>query len=237
MAHRGQTDRARFCRLLGQERTSVGLALKASVANDPQRTSARISCCRSEAGFQPLSKHSSEPLRCLVRSLGADMRRREFIAMLGGAAAVAWPLTARAQQAERLRRVGVLSGGSAGDPEIRARTAAFVQGLAQLGWTDGRSMRIDYRWGEGNADDIRKHAAELVALAPDVLLTPGGPALERLLQATRAVPIVFVITPTRSAPVSSRVCRGRAATPPALCSLNTICVRNGRSCSRKSRRA
>ena len=122
------------------------------------------------------------------------MKRREFITLLGGAA-VAWPLAARAQQPERLRRIGVLSGGSAGDPEIRARTAAFVQGLAQLGWTDGRSMRIDYRWGEGNADDIRKHAAELVALAPDVIVTPGGPPLERLRQATRTVPIIFVITP------------------------------------------
>ena len=122
------------------------------------------------------------------------MKRREFVGLLGGTLA-AWPLTARAQQAERLRRIGVLSGGSAGDPEIRARIAAFVQGLAQLGWTDSRNVRIDYRWGEANADDIRNHAAELVALAPDVLLTAGGPAVERLLQATRAVPIVFVITP------------------------------------------
>jgi ABC-type uncharacterized transport system substrate-binding protein len=107
----------------------------------------------------------------------------------------AWPLTARAQQAERLRRLGVLSGGSAGNPEILARIAAFVQGLTQLGWTDGRNVRIDYRWGEANAADIRRHAAELAALAPDVLLTAGGPTVERLLQATRAVPIVFVITP------------------------------------------
>jgi putative ABC transport system substrate-binding protein len=101
----------------------------------------------------------------------------------------------RAQQAERLRRIGVFSGGSAGDPEIRARIAAFVQGLAQLGWTEGRNVRIDYRWGEANADDIRKHAAELVALAPDVILTAGGLAVERLLQTARTVPIVFVITP------------------------------------------
>ena len=92
-----------------------------------------------------------------------------------------------------MRRIGVLSAGRADDPDARARNAAFVQGLAQLGWTDGRNVRIDYRWGEGNADDIRKHAAELVALAPDVILAPGGPAVERLLQATRTVPIVFVI--------------------------------------------
>jgi putative ABC transport system substrate-binding protein len=122
------------------------------------------------------------------------MRRRTFIAALGGAAA--WPLAARAQQQpERVRRIGVLSGGAGGDLELRARIAAFIQGLAQLGWTDGRNVRIDYRWGEGNADDIRKQAAELVALAPDVILTPGGPAVERMLQATRTVPIVFVFVP------------------------------------------
>ena len=120
------------------------------------------------------------------------MKRREFITLIGGAAA-AWPLAARAQQAERMRRIGVISAGRSDDPDVRARNAAFVQGLAQLGWTDGRNVRIDYRWGEGNADDLRKYAAELVALAPDVILAPGGPAVERLLQATRVVPIVFVI--------------------------------------------
>ena len=119
------------------------------------------------------------------------MRRRQFITLLGGA--VALPLTARAQQTEGLRRIGVLSAGRADDPDVRARNVAFVQGMAQLGWTDGRNVRIDYRTGEGNADDIRKHAAALVALAPDVILTPGGPAVERLLETTRAIPIVFVI--------------------------------------------
>src|SRR5215468_11094883 len=125
---------------------------------------------------------------------GEAMRRREFIKLFAGSAAT-WPLTARAQQAERMRRIGVSSGGRSDDPNVRARNAAFVQELVQLGWTDGRNVRIDYRWGEGNADDIRKHAAELVALKPDVILTPGGPAVERLLQATNAVPIVFVIAP------------------------------------------
>ena len=120
------------------------------------------------------------------------MRRREFIKLFAGSAAT-WPLTARAQQAERMRRIGVISAGRSDDPDVRARNAAFVQGLAQLGWTDGRNVRIDYRWGEGNAADIRKHAAGLVALAPDVILTPGGPAVERLLETTRAIPIVFVI--------------------------------------------
>jgi putative tryptophan/tyrosine transport system substrate-binding protein len=118
------------------------------------------------------------------------MQRRDFITLLSGAAAT-WPVAARAQQGERMRRIGLLTAGRADDPDVRARNAAFVQGLAQLGWTDGRNVRIDYRAGEGNADDVRKHAAGLVVLAPDVILTPGGPAVERLLEATRAIPIVF----------------------------------------------
>ena len=120
------------------------------------------------------------------------MRRREFIKVIAGSAA-AWPLVARAQQGERMRRIGVISGGRSDDPSLLARNTAFVQELAQLGWTDGRNVRIDYRAGEGDADDLRKYAAELVALAPDVILAPGGPAIERVLQATRVVPIVFVI--------------------------------------------
>ena len=122
------------------------------------------------------------------------MRRREFITLVGGAAA-AWPLAARAQQADRVRRIGVLNGGAADDPDQQARFAAFQQGLQQLGWTDGSNLRIDYRWGAGNADDIRKYAAELAA--PRAGRHPGLPAasVERLLQATRTVPIVFVIVP------------------------------------------
>ena len=119
------------------------------------------------------------------------MRRRDFIYLLAGAVTVR-PLAARAQQAERMRRIGVISAGRS-DAGLRARNAAFVQELAQLGWTDGRNVRIDYRAGEGDADDLRKYAAELVALAPDVILAPGGPAVEQMLQATRVVPIVFVI--------------------------------------------
>jgi putative tryptophan/tyrosine transport system substrate-binding protein len=121
------------------------------------------------------------------------MRRREFLGVLGGAAA-AWPLDARAQQAERIRRIGVFTGGRVDDTDLQHRLAAFVQALAQLGWTDGRNARIDYRWGEGDADTIRKSGAELVVLAPDVILTAGG-VIEWLRQVTRSIPIVFVIAP------------------------------------------
>jgi ABC-type uncharacterized transport system substrate-binding protein len=121
------------------------------------------------------------------------MRRREFITLLGGAAA-AWPLAARAQQAERVRRIGVLMP-VADDPEGQARIAAFLQGLQQLGWAEGRNLQIDTRWGAGDADRFRKYAAELVALAPDVILAAGGAVVPPLLQATRSVPIVFTQTP------------------------------------------
>jgi putative ABC transport system substrate-binding protein len=117
------------------------------------------------------------------------MRRREFITLLSGAAA--WPLAARAQQPERMRRIGVLMPNAADDPEYQARITAFLQGLAQLGWIDGRNARIDTRWGVADAERIRKYAAELVALAPDVIWVNSSPALAALLQATRTVPIVF----------------------------------------------
>jgi putative ABC transport system substrate-binding protein len=118
------------------------------------------------------------------------MRRREFIAGLGSVAA--WPLAASAQQPSQMRRIGVLSTQGADDPDTRAQIEAFLQGLAQLGWTDGRNVRIDYGWGSGNADNIRKSAGELATLAPDVILADGGASLVGpLLQATRTVPIVF----------------------------------------------
>jgi ABC-type uncharacterized transport system substrate-binding protein len=116
--------------------------------------------------------------------------RREFITLLGGAAA-SWPLPARAQQTDRVRRIGVLIALAADDPEAKARIAAFLQGLQQLGWTDGRNVQIDYRWGSGDAERIRKYAAELAALAPDVIFASGIAALAPLLQATHTVPIVF----------------------------------------------
>ena len=118
------------------------------------------------------------------------MKRREFIKLLGGAA-VAWPLAARAQQSERVRRIGVLMYVAADDAEGQARLVAFTQALKQLGWSDGANLRIDTRWA--TADDIRRHAAELAALAPDILLAGNGtPTVAPLLQATRTVPIVFV---------------------------------------------
>ena len=117
------------------------------------------------------------------------MKRREFITLLGGAAA--WPLAVRAQQPERMRRIGVLSSLAADDAEAQARLAAFVRGLRELGLTEGRDVRIDVRWGAGNPDDARKYAAELLALAPDVILASGGTVVGTLLQATRTVPIVF----------------------------------------------
>jgi putative ABC transport system substrate-binding protein len=114
------------------------------------------------------------------------MKRREFITLLGGAAA-AWPLAARAQQGERMRRLGVLTPLAADDPEAQARNAAFLQALQQLGWTDGRNVRIDTRWPAGNADRTRAYAAELVELQPDVILSGATSALAPLQQATRTI--------------------------------------------------
>jgi ABC-type uncharacterized transport system substrate-binding protein len=122
------------------------------------------------------------------------MRRREFITLLGSAAA-AWPRAARAQQPDRMRRIGVLISLAADDPQGQARLAAFVEGLQQLGWTDGRNVRIDARWSAGDADRGRRYAAELVALTPDVILASGGTVVGTLLQATHTVPIVFTLTP------------------------------------------
>ena len=117
------------------------------------------------------------------------MRRREFITLLGGAAAL--PLAARAQQPERMRRVGVLMNFAAEDAEGQARLAAFLQGIQQAGWAVGHNVRIDTRWGAGDPDRYRQYVAELLALAPDVILANSSAALAPLLQATRTVPIVF----------------------------------------------
>jgi putative ABC transport system substrate-binding protein len=122
------------------------------------------------------------------------MKRREFITLLGGAA-TGWPLIARAQQRERVRLVGILEGVSADTPGAKARQTAFLEGLQQLGWTPGRNVRIEVRWGGGDEAATRKNAAELVAPAPDVLVAGGGAAAEVLLKATHTIPIVFVIVP------------------------------------------
>jgi putative ABC transport system substrate-binding protein len=154
-----------------------------------------LGCCAqgqsSRCRFQPLSKYPFEPIQCRLLSLGLDMQRRKFITLLGCAAA-AWPLAARAQQPERMRRIGVLIGIAADDPDAQTRYAAFLQELQQLGWIDGRNLRIDTRWAAGNAADTRKYAAELVALAPEVIVSIGSASAGPMLQATRTVPIVFV---------------------------------------------
>jgi putative ABC transport system substrate-binding protein len=140
------------------------------------------------------------------------MRRRDFISLFG-IGAVTWPLAARAQ--ERVRRVGVLQGGGdMDDPRLQSYGAAFVQALQQLGWTDGRNVEIDYRWPAGDPDKARKYAAELVALAPDVILAVNTTNLSPLLQATRDVPIVFagIVDPVGAGYVNSLSRPGRNAT-------------------------
>jgi putative tryptophan/tyrosine transport system substrate-binding protein len=122
------------------------------------------------------------------------MKRREFITLLGGAAAT-WPLSARAQQPERMRRVGVLTSSPEHDPTIQARLGALQHGLQQSGWTDGRNVRIEYRWAAGKTDDLRGYASELVALGVDVIVAIGSEGVALLQQATRAVPIVFTDVP------------------------------------------
>ena len=142
-----------------------------------------------------------------------QMRRREFISLLGGAVA-AWPHAARGQQGERLRRIGVLLPATADDAVFQARVGVFQQELALLGWTIGRNVRIDIRWASANASEIRRHAAELVALMPDVILATGDSTMPPLLQATRTVPIVFpvVVDPVANGYVESLARPGGNAT-------------------------
>ena len=122
----------------------------------------------------------------------SDMRRREFITFLGGTAA-AWPLAARAQQAERVRRIGVLMAISEDDPQARARVAVFRQALADLSWTEGRNLKIEWRWTGGDMARVREYTAEMVRLAPEVILANGTPNVAALKQATTSIPIVFVV--------------------------------------------
>ena len=121
------------------------------------------------------------------------LKRREFVKVLGGA--VVWPIAARAQQGQRMRRIGVLMNLAADDPVSIARAKAFVEGLQALGWTNGRNVHLDYRWAEGKPDLFQRYASELVALAPEIILTSGGAGIPPVLQATRTIPVVFVIAP------------------------------------------
>ncbi|MGA7738708.1 MAG: ABC transporter substrate-binding protein [Pseudolabrys sp.] len=141
------------------------------------------------------------------------MRRREFISFVGGAA-ISWPLAARSQQPERMRRIGALMPWPADDAEAQSRVTAFVQALQQLGWTDGQNVRIDYRRGDGKADTMRKYATELAALKPDVILALSSAALAPLLEATRTVPVVFagIADPVAAGYVESLARPGRNAT-------------------------
>ena len=162
------------------------------------------------------------------------IRRREFISFLGGAAQrAAW--AARAE-GERVRNIGVLLPATADDPVFQARLAAFYQELALPGWSIGRNVRIDVRWATTNPAGICRHAAELAALNPDVILSTGDFTAPPLLQATRTVPIVFPVVNDHWAPATSRASRAPAATSPDLCFWKYSRRRgNGWSCSRRSR--
>jgi putative ABC transport system substrate-binding protein len=127
--------------------------------------------------------------------VASHIERRKFLATLLGGAGAAWPLAARAQQRERMRRIGVLMPLAADDPEAQARTTAFVQELAQLGWIAGRNVQIDNRWSAGDSERVRGYVAELVALAPDVIVTSSTVSVAALIEATRTVPIVFAGIP------------------------------------------
>jgi putative ABC transport system substrate-binding protein len=161
------------------------------------------------------------------------MQRRKFITLLGGAAAA--PFTARGQPA-RVSRVGVLMNFTADDPAAQSRLIAFLQELKPLGWTEGRNIRIDIRWGAGDAATIRRHTADLLALKPDVILAVGSPAAGPLLQATSSVPVVFVLV---SDPVGAGLVETLARPEgmrPDLLTSSLAWRESGWSCSRRLRR-
>ena len=177
--------------LLGPIQSGLTCAVAAGISSAPFSPFA-LHMSATQSGYQPSQSASLRAYDTLTS--GAAMRRREFITLLGGAAA-AWPISAHAQQTDRVRRIGVLFSLAATDPELQTRKTAFEQGLQELGWTDGRNVRIDYRWGAGDAANVRKYAAELIALAPDVILVSGGSVVGQLLQLTHTVPVVFTQTP------------------------------------------
>ena len=162
------------------------------------------------------------------------MHRRKFVTLLGGAAA-AWPLASRAQQGEHVRRIGVLMS-AAVESDQPAAVAAFVQMLQQLGWTEGRNVRIDIRWARGDPKEARRYAEELIALPSDVIMATGQTALDTLLQGTRTVRSFSTLSPTRSGAATSTPWRDRAATQPALFNSTTRWPGNGWNCSSRSRR-
>jgi ABC-type uncharacterized transport system substrate-binding protein len=163
------------------------------------------------------------------------MIRREFITLIGGAAA-AWPLAARAQQAERMRRIGVLVGDTQDNPETQARVAAFRDGLERLGWSEGRNVRIHYRFAAGNPDQFQPLAKELVGLQLDVLLAYATPAAVALQRESRTIPIVFVSVSDPVGSGLSRAWHARAAISPASCCTRRASLANGWPCFKRSRR-
>jgi putative tryptophan/tyrosine transport system substrate-binding protein len=165
------------------------------------------------------------------------MRRREFITVVGGAAAM-WPMVARAQEIQQIRRVGWLSSGLAeNDPESQARVTAFVRALKEFGWIEGQNVQIIYRWGGGSADATRKYATELATLSPDVNLAIASQAVQALQQASSTVPIVFTLVPD---PIGAGFVDNLARPGGNITGFTTSSMgleRNGLSCSRRSRPA
>jgi putative ABC transport system substrate-binding protein len=161
--------------------------------------------------------------------------RRAIITLLGGAA-VAWPLSVRAQQGDRVRRIGMLIAGVESDPMWKPRLSAFTQALADLGWTVGRNVRIELRWYGDDTNRIQAYAQELVDLQPDIIVTNTTPATAAVQQETRTIPIVFAGMNDPSSAASSRGSTNRAGTLPASPSSKPRWGANGLSCSRRSRR-
>src|SRR5262245_54950834 len=158
--------------------------------------STRLTHCGHRPGRNAAAQQPPAGSRCAIpfrRKHGRRpaVKRREFMTLIGGAAA-SWPIAARAQQGERVRRIGVLMNVAADDPLSTLRVSAFAQAMQELGWTVGRNLRIEYRWGRADLERLRKYAAELVALAPDVIVSNATPSTTALQQATRSVPVVFV---------------------------------------------
>ena len=162
------------------------------------------------------------------------IRRREFITLVGGAAV--WPLAARAQDRERLRRVGVLLPATADDAGYQARVGAFLQGLQQLGWRIGQNVQVDIRWATPDADVIRRHAAELAAQAPHVILAFGASTVGPMLQVLARCRSCSRLPPIRSAPALSRTWPGPRGMPPGLWHSNSASAESGSNCSSRLRR-